>query len=111
MHNFCNMIRINNNFFVYIKIIFFLLAIVEKEVGEFAHCVTKRLQARQVDYAEVAWSLPIKAFSVHNQQLLIAQQIKRKLFVVVNVVSTWIELYKHVESLSLIHISEPTRPY
>lgn len=49
-----------------------LLAIVGEEVGEFAHCVSKRLQARQVDYAEVAWSLPIKAFSVHNQQLLIA---------------------------------------
>ena len=66
------MTRINNNFFVYIKIIFFLLAIVGEEAGELAHRVAKRLQARQVDYAEVAWSLPIKAFSVHNQQLLIA---------------------------------------
>ena len=75
-----------------------LLSIVGEEVGEFAHCVTKRLQAWQVDYAEVAWSLPIKAFSVYNQQLLIAQQIKRKLFVIVNVVSSRIELYKHVES-------------
>lgn len=60
-----------HNFFVYIKL-FFLLAIVGEEVREFAHCVAKRLQARQVDYAEVAWSLPIKAFAVHNQQLLIA---------------------------------------
>lgn len=49
-----------------------LLAIVGEEVGEFAHRVAKRLQARQVDYAEVAWGLPIKTFAVHNQQLLIA---------------------------------------
>lgn len=35
-------------FFVYVKIMI-LLAIVGEEVREFAHCIAKRLQARQVD--------------------------------------------------------------
>ena len=82
------------------------LFICGQELSHLAHSLLQLTHVRQIYYTEVIRRIPVKALTRYQKHLLLMQEIKSELFIIVNIEFLCVDLRENVESSLRLHSTD-----
>ena len=82
------------------------LFICGQELSHLAHSLLQLTHVRQIYYTEVVRRIPVKALTRYQKHLLLMQEIKSELFIIVNIEFLCVDLRENVESSLRLHSTD-----